>query len=124
MLLLANLPKQKISIYNKFECKITKANNRLMQVSISSITIPRAPPEICTKHLPPPWGFCILAFARGGGGGDLLGLLLRGGHLSVNDFCYFWNFHYNGKNWRLTTLWGLFVSLKFYVLKENYSILD
>ena len=38
-----------------------------MQVSISSITIPRAPPGICTKNLLPPYGFCILAFARGGG---------------------------------------------------------
>ena len=45
-------------------------------------------------------------------------------HLSINDFCHFWNFHYNGKNWRLTTFLGLFVALKFYVLKENYSILD
>ena len=33
--------------------------------------------------------------------------------MSVNDFCDFWNFHYNGKNWLLTTLWGLFVVLKF-----------
>ena len=46
-----------------------------------------------------------------------------GGHLSINDFGNFWNFYYNGKNWRLTILWGLFVALKFYVLKENYSIL-
>ena len=37
----------------------------------------------------------------------------------INNFCHFWNFHYNGKNWRLTTLWGLFVALKFYVLKEK-----
>ena len=41
----------------------------------------------------------------------------------MNDFCHFWNFHSDGKNWRLTTLLGLFVALKFYVLKESYSIL-
>ena len=37
----------------------------LMQVSISSITIPCAFLGICTKTLPPPWGCCILAFSRG-----------------------------------------------------------
>ena len=37
------------------------------------------------------------------------------GRLSINDFYHFWNFHYNGKNWRLTTLWGGFVALKFYM---------
>ena len=38
---------------------------RIMQVSISSITIlPRSPPAICTKNLHP--SFCL-------GGGDLLG---------------------------------------------------
>ena len=67
------------------------------QVSISSITIPPRTPGIYTKHLPPPWGFCIQAFARGGG--DLLGQLPRGGHLSINDVCHISNFHYNGKNW-------------------------
>ena len=36
-----------------------------MQLSVFAITIPRAPPGICNKNLPPPWGFCILAFARG-----------------------------------------------------------
>ena len=35
----------------------------LIQVSVSSITIPCAR----TKNLPPPWGFCILAFAQGAG---------------------------------------------------------
>ena len=93
----------------------------VIQVLISSITIPPppppgAPPGICTKNLSPPWGFCILAFAGGGGGGEnLLGYLPRGRHLSINNFCHFLNFHYNGKNWRPTTLWGLFVALKFYM---------
>ena len=38
-----------------------------MQVSVSSITTspPRVPAKICTKNFPPPWGFCIQAFARG-----------------------------------------------------------
>ena len=45
---------------------------KIMQVSISSITIPPRTPGISTKSLPPPWGFCILVFARGGGG-DLVG---------------------------------------------------
>ena len=42
----------------------------------------------------------------------------------MNDFCNFLYFRYNGKNWRVTTLCGLFVALKFYVLKENYSLVD
>ena len=37
----------------------------------------------------------------------------------MNDFCNFWNFHYNGKNWRLTTLLGLLVALKFYMFKKK-----
>ena len=44
----------------------------IMQVSISSITIPppRTPGDLHQKFAPT-WGFCILAFA--GGGRDLLG---------------------------------------------------
>ena len=38
-----------------------------------------------------------------------------GGHLSINDFSHFWNFHYNCKNWRLTSHWGSFFVLKFYM---------
>ena len=65
---------------------------------------PVHPRGFAPKFLPPPWGFCILAFAQGWG---YVGIALsRGGHLSTNDFYHFWNFHYNGKNWRLTTLWG------------------
>ena len=52
-------------------------------------------------------------------GGDLLRQLLRGGHLSINDVCHFRNFHYNGKNWRLSTLWGLLVALKFYTFLKK-----
>ena len=39
--------------------------------------------------------------------------------MSINDFCHFWNFHYNGKNWRLTALWGSFVALKVYTFLEQ-----
>ena len=39
--------------------------------------------------------------------------------MSINDFCHFWNFHYNGKNWRLTALWGLFVALKVYTFLKQ-----
>ena len=88
---------------------------------------PRAPPGICTKSLPLPWGFCIQAFARGGE--DLLGQLPRGGLLSINDVCHVWkffpgNFHYiyNGKNWRLTTL--CCSEILYVCILENYSILE
>ena len=40
----------------------------------------------------------------------------------MNDFCHFWNFHYNGKNWRLTTLWGLFVALKFCFKRKLFNL--
>ena len=96
--------------------------SQIMQVSISSITIPPRTPGICTKNLPPPWGFCILAFAPGGGG-NCWDSSRGAGICLLTISAIFWIFHYNGKNWRLTTLWGLFVALKFYVLKENYSVL-
>ena len=34
-------------------------------------------------------------------------------------FANFWNFHDNGKNWRLTALWGLFVALKVYTFLKQ-----
>ena len=49
----------------------------------------------------------------------LLGQLPRGGHLSINDVCHLWIFHYNGKNWRLKTLWDLLVALKFYMFLKK-----
>ena len=87
----------------------------VIQVSISSITIPPR----TYGDLPKPWGFCILAFAQGQG---FVGIAPEGGHLSLNDFCHFWNFHYNGKNWRLTTLWGLFVALKFCFKRKLFNL--
>ena len=86
----------------------------IMQVSISSITIPPLTPRDLHQKFAPTLGLLHQCFCVGGGGGDLLGQLLRGGHLSINNVCHFWNFHYNGKTWRLTTLWGLLVALKFY----------
>ena len=102
------------------KCRLTRSIV-IMQVSILSITTSPPPthPGICTKTSPPSWAFCIQAFAQGGGGGDVLGQLPRGGHLSINDVCHFWNFHYNGKNWWLTTLRGLLVALKFYTFLKK-----
>ena len=65
---------------------------------------PHAPLGICTENLSPLLGFCILIFARGG---DFLVYVPRGWYLSINDFCHFWNFHCNRKNWQQTTLWSL-----------------
>ena len=28
-----------------------------------------------------------------------VGAAPRGGHLSINDVCHLWIFHYNGSNW-------------------------
>ena len=75
-------------------------------------------PKICCHPAAFASSFCS-------GGGDLLGQLPRGGHLSINDVCHIWNFHYNGKNWRPTTLGGFTCCSEiFYMFKENYSILD
>ena len=96
---------------------------RLMQLSIFAITIPPcASPGICTENLPPLWGFCILIFVLGAG--ILLGYVPRGGHLSINDFCHFWNFHYNRKNWRQTTLRGYLLLRNLYVFKEVIQTLN
>ena len=69
------------------------------------------PQDLHQKFAPTPWGIYVVAFA---GGRDLLGQLPRGGHWYVHDVSHFWNFRYNGRNWQLTTLWGLLVALKFY----------
>ena len=88
-----------------------------MQLSIFAITIPpRTPWDLHQKRAPTGLlhpSFCILAFAPGGRG--LLGKVSRGGYLSINDVCHFLNFHYNGKNWLLTTLW----SLQFYTFLKK-----
>ena len=53
-------------------------------------------PRDLHQNFAPPWGFCILAFAQGWG---YVGIAIsRGGHLSINDFYHFWNFHYKFKN--------------------------
>ena len=96
-------------------------NDVAMQLSIFASTIPPRTSRDLHQKFAPTLGLLHPSFCLGGR--DLLGQLPSGGHLSVNDVCHFWNFHYNGKNWRLTTLWALFVALKFYVLKENYSVL-
>ena len=78
---------------------------------------PLRTPGICIKNLPPLWRFRILAFARGGGG--FVGVVPEGRAFSINNFCHFWNFHHYGRNWRLTTLWGLFVALKLYTFLKT-----
>ena len=95
------------------QCK----NWSIMQVSISSITIPLCTHGDLHQKFAPALGLWHPSFCPVGG--HLLGQLPRGGHLSINDFCHFWNFHYNGKNWRLTGLWGLFVALKVYTFLKQ-----
>ena len=87
----------------------------ITQVSFS--TIPPCTPRDFYQNFAPTLGLLHPSFCRGWG---FIGIALsRGGHLSINDFYHFWNFHYNGKNWRLTTLWGWFVALKFYMFLKK-----
>ena len=72
---------------------------------------PPAHPRDLHQKFAPTLGLLHPSFCLGGG--DLLGQLPRGGHLSINDVCHFWSFQYNGYNFRLTTLWGLLVALNF-----------
>ena len=60
-------------------------------------------PGIGTKNLPPPWGFCIIAFARERG---FVGAAPEGRAFLYKRCLPFWNFHYDARNWRLITLWG------------------
>ena len=83
-----------------------------MQLAIFAITIPRAPPGICTKKFAPTLGLLHPSFCPGAG---IFWVAPEGRGFAIIDFCHFWNFHYNGKNWRQTTLWGLFLVLKFYM---------
>ena len=93
-----------------------------MQVSISSITIPPAlahPQRFTPKICPNLWllhpSFCS--------GGICWGSSREAGICLQKIFAIFEIFN-NGKNWRLTTLWGLFVALNFICFLTNYSILD
>ena len=95
-----------------------------MQLSIFAITIPfpHTPGDLHQKFAPNP-GLLHPSFCPGGR--DLLGQLSRGRHLSVNDVCPFWNFHYNGKNLATDNNLGFSCCSKIlYVFKENYSTLD
>ena len=92
-----------------------------MQVSISSITIPRAPPGICSKNLSLPWGFCILAFARGGWG--FVGVAPEGRAFVYKQFLPFLEIPLQWQE--LATDNPLVFICCFeilYVLKENYSL--
>ena len=68
------------------------------------------------QNFAPTLGLCILPFARSR---RFVRIAPERGHFSINHFCHFWNFHYNGKNWRLTTLWDLFIDLKFYMFLKK-----
>ena len=110
----------KADIFNELfveQCSII-SNKCIMQVSISSITIPasRISGDL-HKKFAPTLGLLHPSFCPEGRG--LLEQLPRGGHLSINSVCHFWNFRYYGRNWQLTTLWGLLVALKFYAFLKK-----
>ena len=93
-----------------------------MQVLISSITIPPRNPGDFHQKFAPNLGHLHPSFCwegRGGGGGGFVGQLQRAGYFSIDDVCHFGKFHYNGENWRLTTVWGLLVALKFYTFLKK-----
>ena len=77
---------------------------------------PPRTPGICTKNLPPPWGFSILTFVREAG---ICWGSSEGRAFVCKRFLPFLEFSYNGKNWRLTALWGLFVALKVYTFLKQ-----
>ena len=76
---------------------------------------PRAPPGICTKKFAPTLGLLHPSFCPGG----FVGAAPKGQAFVYKLCLLFLKFHHNGKNWRLTTLWGLSVALKFYTLLKK-----
>ena len=89
-----------------------------MQVSIFAITNPPPPGDLHQKFASA-LGLLHPTFCPGGRGFVGVAPWRGGGHLSTDDFCHIWNFHYNSKNWRQTALWGLYVALKFYTFLNN-----
>ena len=81
---------------------------------------PRAPPAICTKNLPPPWGFCILAFARRAG--ICWGSSRGAGICQKTIFAIFGIFIVMARI--DSTLGFICCSESLYVFKTNYSNLD
>ena len=77
-----------------------------MQVSISSITISPRTPGHLHKKFAPTLGLFHPSFCRGGGG--FVGIAPKGREFVYKRIFHVWNFHHDGKNWRLTTLSGLF----------------
>ena len=67
-------------------------------------------PKIC----PHPGAFLHPSFCPGRR--RFVGVAPKGQAFVYKQFLPLLNFHYNGKNWQLTTLSGLFVALKFYML--------
>ena len=92
-----------------------------MQGSVTSITIPPLTTGDLHQKFAPTLGLLHPSFCRGGG--NLLGQLPRGGHLSINDVCHFWNLQWQELATD-NTLGFACCSEILYVFKENYSILD
>ena len=91
-----------------------------MQASISSITIPRVPPGIYPKNLPLPWGFCILAFARGWG---FVGVAPEGWAFVYKQFLPFLEIPLEWQELATDNTLGFICCFEIsYVLKENYSL--
>ena len=77
---------------------------------------PCPPPEIFTKKLPPPRGFCILAFARGGG---LVGIAPEGQAFVYKQFLTFLEFSLQWQDLVTDSTWSLFVALKVYTFLKQ-----
>ena len=83
---------------------------KIMQVSISSITMsPTHPRGFAQKTCPHPGAFASWLFP---GGQGFVGIAPKGRAFVYKRFLLFLKI---SKSWRLTTLWGLFVALKFYM---------
>ena len=99
--------------------------NLIIELLCSYQSLPDHPPRTLLGFAPkftPTLGFWHPSFCLGGR--DLLGQLPIGRHLSINNVFHFGNFHYDGKNWQLTTLWGLLVALKFFSASFSQKIIN
>ena len=81
------------------------------------------PPPPCTpRDLPKKFLLTLTLLHHSfcpGGGREFVEVVPKGQAFSINDVCHFWNFNHHGRNWRLTTLWGLFVALKLYTFLKT-----
>ena len=79
---------------------------------------PRAPPGICSKNLPLPWAFASWLLQ---GGWGLVGVAPEGWEFVCKPFFPFLEIPLQWQELATDNTLG-FVALKFYVLKENYSL--